>query len=127
MAMRAHGSLLLLAVLVAAGSGCGQDPVPERPSYTRDIAPLMTARCIRCHGGGGAIQKDPDMPPVAIPGGTATQQPVGDFTTMVGAMSICGPFFQPFVIELGMPPPPSDRLDDWSLQLLEHWCANPLP
>ena len=38
---------------------------PARPTYKNDIAPLMEAHCIRCHGAGGTLNADPDIPKIA--------------------------------------------------------------
>jgi hypothetical protein len=108
------------------GGAC-ENPVPVRPSYARDIAPLMTARCTRCHSSGNPT--DPDMQPIVVTAGQpGITKAIGDFTTMAGAESGCAPvLFNTFVIQTGMPPPPSDKLDAWSIELLQRWCANPQP
>ncbi|MBC8131764.1 MAG: hypothetical protein H7X95_02190, partial [Deltaproteobacteria bacterium] len=42
----------ILVVTAAAGIGaCGGPVAPADPTWTRDIYPLMVARCIRCHDG----------------------------------------------------------------------------
>src|SRR4051812_35830655 len=82
--MRRNGSLLVLALAGgllggASLSGCGENSVPEVPSYARDIKPLMTAHCTRCHGPGMPL--DPEIAPV--PPANLTKSPF-DFTTFAG-------------------------------------------
>jgi hypothetical protein len=125
-AMRRTG--MLLATLILGGAllgGCDDyyGDVPVQPSYSRDIAPLMTARCTRCHGAGGMLNKDPDMPPVIV-NNAAGSTVVGDFTSMSGIMTYCG-LMPTFIVV--MPPPPSDALDSWSRDVLLKWCLNPQP
>jgi hypothetical protein len=127
--MRMHNTLLLVAALAGAAvvtaAGCGENAAPDRPSYARDIAPLMGARCVRCHGAGGQINADPDMPPIM---GTITKAPMGDFTTLAGLMPYANrTTMKLYVVNIGMPPAPSDPLDDWSLDMLLRWCDMPLP
>jgi mono/diheme cytochrome c family protein len=126
--MRAHG-LYLVTVLAGAavvgGAGCG-NPVPDRPSYERDIKPLMEAHCIRCHGAGGTLNADPDIRPVS-----GVQKPnATDFTSLNGLMPLTGaaePALELFVKTLPMPPPPSDLLTNYERELLFTWAKNPLP
>jgi hypothetical protein len=116
----------LVGGALLGGGGC-ENPTPVRPSYARDIAPLMTARCTRCHSPGNPT--DPDMQPIVVTAGQpGVTKAILDFTTMAGAESGCSPvLLDTFVIKIGMPPPPSAKLDDWSIELLQRWCANPLP
>jgi hypothetical protein len=122
--MRRGGSLLVTfacgALVGGALIGGCQNPIPENPSYATDIAPLMTAKCTRCHSAAGMASPDPLMAPIMN-----VMKAVGDFTTMSGVMTFnCSALFNQFVLQIGMPPPPSDRLDDWSVQLIQQWCAS---
>jgi mono/diheme cytochrome c family protein len=140
--MRAHG-LLLVTVLtgaaLVAGAGC-LNAIPDRPSYERDIKPLMEAHCIRCHGAGGTLNTDPDIPP---PPHAKVQGPPlnSDFTSLQGENGHFGlmnytlggspgvVFLKTYVEgTLGpMPPPPADPLTNWERDLLFTWANNPLP
>jgi hypothetical protein len=134
-----NGLLSLCALALAAGAvGCGSNSVPENPSWARDIQPLMEAHCIRCHGGGGKLNGDPDVPPgslkvacAPIPdGGAYTCAPnLGNFTTQAGLMTyrILGAKQMQTYLNYPMPPPPSEPLDDFETTLLLKWAANPLP
>jgi hypothetical protein len=127
----AVGALALMGG--ALWSGCGND-VPVRPSYKTDIAPLMEAHCVRCHGAGGTLNADPDMSPSFPFKGAPTN---GYFTQLAdpgagkyGALHYTGtltPYMKMFLVDIGMPPPPSDRLDNRDIDMLLDWCANPLP
>jgi hypothetical protein len=116
----------------ALWSGCGTD-VPIRPTYKNDIAPLMEAHCIRCHGAGGMLNGDPDSQKV-----DGVQQPAnGDFTSLQndaaghsGLAAYTNQMPNAALMKLflpQMPPPPAPPLTDWEHTLLETWLADPLP
>ena len=135
--MRAHGLLLVTmlagATLVGA-AGC-LNAVPDRPTYERDIKPLMEAHCIRCHGAGGTLNADPDIMSVKVHGAPT----MSDFTllqdangrlgllhyTAMGAGGVAS--LHAYVDGLlgPMPPPPADRLTNWESDLLFTWANNP--
>ncbi|HVR00567.1 MAG TPA: hypothetical protein VMT47_00420 [Polyangia bacterium] len=140
--MRAHGLVLVTMLAVATlvgGAGC-LNAVPDRPSYERDIKPLMEAHCIRCHGAGGTFNKDPDIPPP--PAAKVSGPPInGDFTslqdtnghngllhytTMGGAAGLAALHIYVDGTFGPMPPPPADRLTNWETDLLFTWANNPL-
>jgi hypothetical protein len=141
-AMHKNSLLPLLAFALIAGGlvGCGENSVPENPSWSRDIQPLMEAHCVRCHGGGGMLNGDPDVPPMfkmgycpaATDGGSYTCAPsLGNFTTEAGLMTyttkIMGVPILKSYLDYPMPPPPSERLTSFEYDLLMDWAANPLP
>jgi hypothetical protein len=125
--------------LAFAAAGCGENPVPERPTYEQHIKPLMQAHCIRCHGAGGTLNADPDIPPPAAkndPRAAYVGSPHNsDFTALHSANGRLGLLF--FTSEnVGgavlmkaalpfMPPPPADPLTDWELETLQTWLDNP--
>ncbi|HEV3031119.1 MAG TPA: hypothetical protein VG319_05715 [Polyangia bacterium] len=137
--MRAHGLLLvtmLAGAAVGGGAGCG-NAVPDRPSYERDIKPLMEAHCIRCHGAGGTLNADPDIAANAKFHGAPTN---GDFTTLDDVNGHFGLLhytdmgagtavvLKSFVDTLGpMPLPPADPLTSYEHELLFTWAHTPLP
>jgi hypothetical protein len=139
-AMNKQSLLLLLAFALLTGGlvGCGENGVPENPSWARDIQPLMEAHCIRCHGGGGTLNGDPDVPPLfkkpycppVTDGGTYTCAPLlGNFTTQSGLMPYVGQGAKQMqtYLDYPMPPPPSEALDGFETDLLLKWAARPLP
>jgi hypothetical protein len=123
--------------------GCGENAVPENPGWKNDIRPMMEAHCIRCHGGGGKLNGDPDVPPgsltlhlptgplplpcAAVPdGGAYTCAPVnGNFTTQAGLQGY-GAGLQMY-LNAPMPPPPSEPLTSYEYDTLMKWESNPLP
>jgi hypothetical protein len=139
-------SLLAFALLTGGLVGCGENSVPENPSWANDIQPLMEARCVRCHGGGGMLNGDPDVPPnftastdptamvhvcpPATGGAAYTCAPTGgNFTTEAGLMTYTlqvkgTPILKTF-LDYPMPPPPSEPLDDYEYNTLMKWAENP--
>jgi hypothetical protein len=140
-------SLLAFALLAGGLVGCGENAVPENPSWARDIQPLMEAHCIRCHGAGGTLNGDPDVPPGSLHTGTAAMPvPVSCAPVPDGGAYTCAPIAGKFTTQAGlmpyvtlgamqlqsylsypMPPPPSEALDDYETNLLLKWAAHPLP
>jgi hypothetical protein len=132
--MRLVGAALMVLALTLVAAGCGENPAPERPTYARDIKPLLEARCIRCHGAGGALNNDPDH------GGAFPGAPThGDFTRLdddpkgmhgllyyTSAGTGGAAQMKSWVVTIGMPPPPSDRLTDRETTILLDWANAPL-
>jgi hypothetical protein len=142
-----RGSSAVVALFgLAALAGCGEAAVPEVVSYAQDIKPLMTARCIRCHGAGGKLNKDPDIDPAFVKDAMGKDTPMqGDFTGLgpgpasnIGLMVYTGnPGINlmkawldppsPMVPNIRMPPPPAPPLTDREHEMLLKWCADPRP
>jgi hypothetical protein len=60
--MKKWMSFVVLVLSSVAGTSC-DEPVPEQGfvSYSTHVQPILTARCVRCHGGGGTLNGDPDV------------------------------------------------------------------
>jgi hypothetical protein len=43
------GALLTILLVLVSASLSGHDPITTKVTWTRDIAPLVEARCVRCH------------------------------------------------------------------------------
>lgn len=43
------GALLSILLVLVSASLSGHDPITTKVTWTRDIAPLLEARCVRCH------------------------------------------------------------------------------
>lgn len=128
-----------LSVLVALGVGaCGSPSVPANPAYDVDVRPILMARCVRCHGAGGMLNA-----PAGVAGDALQSthcfldryQNEGDCTAdptncKIGAKNWAGTI--PTLIRnapsaiLVMPPPPSQALDDWAVEILDNWSKNPV-
>jgi hypothetical protein len=132
--------LLALAGVAVGVAGCGND-IPPFPTYSKDIQPLMQAHCVRCHGAGGTLNTDPDIPPDTNPQdprssyvGTPKN---GYFTQLadvgpgkLGLMSYSGQNPARVLMNAAlpyMPPPPAPPLTDWEHDLLVRWLDNPRP
>jgi hypothetical protein len=134
MAMRTHSLLVVFAFAAGAlvgVAGC-ENSVPPFPSYEKDVKPIMSANCIRCHGAGGTLNTDPDIPKV---NGTTTPS-ASDFTQLGnsnghnGLMMYAagGPLAGAMTIFLPqMPPPPSPALGGYELDVFQAWLKNPAP
>ena len=125
---------LVGATILVVGASCGENPVPENVSYMRDIKPLMEAHCIRCHGAGGSLNKDPDIPDSGMvlqgapTNGYFTQ--LADLSpTQYGLMHYTGTTGSAIMgIYLPqMPPPPGERLTDRETTMLTRWENHPFP
>jgi hypothetical protein len=135
--MRGEGLFLgLFAGLALMGvAGC-ENGYPAAPTYTNDIEPIMLANCVRCHGAGGTLNTDPDIPtyPQGDPRASYTGTPHNGYfnsyddigagklglhsyaTTARVLMNAALPY---------MPPAPADPLSGWEKQLFEMWLDNP--
>ncbi|MDB4983447.1 MAG: hypothetical protein JWM82_4199 [Myxococcales bacterium] len=131
--------LLSLALLMAAGgalAGCGEEPIPDKVSFARDILPLMEARCIRCHGGGGTLNDDPYSQPTVM----VTKPESGDFRHIETVNGIAGLgnytgagvlllkiYIDPMKGPPLMPPLPSPPLTAREKDMLLKWAAGSPP
>lgn len=131
-------SLSLAAVL----AGCGEEPIPAEPSFATDVRPIMIARCVRCHGGGGMLNGDPTFDKGNPP-------PNGYFAQYEETTGACGPMDPPAGCKQGalfyarlkklftfrftstagdrMPPRPAEPLTDHQIQIIERWVAQATP
>ena len=143
----------LAGALVALGSGCAppEPAVPAAPSYAVDVRPLFVAHCVRCHGAGGTLNQalnpngGADAGPLPSVGGRPAEAYLGqyddsgDCTTQTPAChrgahymatqpsNLLHLYLHPPAGFPSMPPPPSPRLDDWELKVVDAWLLNPLP
>jgi hypothetical protein len=138
MSMRTRFSTLaLLGALFLAGAGlagCGAEAVPDFVSYSRQIQPLMEARCVRCHGAGGTLNADSDiLPNVNKYSGAPTNgyfNRLEDDGMKFGLMHYTGglvAFTMGYVDGGPMPLPPAAPLSDREHELFSNWLSNPYP
>jgi hypothetical protein len=122
----------LIILLAALGAGCiDNGEAPLFPSYEADVKPIMGARCIRCHGAGGTLNKDPDIPDGNRYVGPPTN---GNFTQLESSGTQAGLLFYAHegkILWKGavplMPPPPAPALTERERTILDRWIENPLP
>jgi hypothetical protein len=135
---RPFGMLAFAAALaLSALSACSAE-VPAAPTYTKDVAPILNAHCVRCHGAGGTL----NMYPFPVYG--SVQAPTtcylqrydddcsaGPAACLAGAKTCAGLIVSYVNAPVGtiqhMPPPPSDPLNDWEKDVLTRWTATSPP
>jgi hypothetical protein len=137
--------LVLLAVVVSAGAlaGCGEEPVPLYPDYDTDVAPLMFARCVRCHGAGGTLNDDPDVTGKTVK--ALMGKPLQGYFDCMNDRGDCSPgsttckrglrYYANDMEGAGtaavwlkdMPPDPAPALTSREAAILKAWLAHPTP
>jgi hypothetical protein len=126
-----------IVLLAGLGLGCGEKEAPLFPSYETDVKPLMGARCIRCHGAGGTLNGDPDIP---MTFGLGKMAKDGNFTGLedvgmvhglqyytAAAPDKAGATRMRAFLKAPMPPPPAPPLTDREFEIINRWIDNPLP
>ena len=123
------------------------------PSYAIDVSPIFAAHCARCHNSngpdGGSLGDPKEFPLGPRPQGYDSNVPdfchfdayddrgdcsldggVPSPTCVMGART-CATLlrsnFSSYIRTGVMPPPPAAKLNDWELDVVERWIANPLP
>jgi hypothetical protein len=144
----------LALCLLLAGCDVGTNAaIPDMPSFEHDILPLTLSRCVRCHGGGGMLNADPQSTnptyqsaprngffnkvDFVVANCTADAQgtpchglsyyAVRGLGNEAGAdAGANGNGFWTVFFPL-MPPSPAAQLTSNERALMERWIANPLP
>jgi len=125
-----------LALVVSASTfGCSPE-VPSMPTYTKEVANILNAHCARCHSENLAGVLDPTTGDVVSPKLCHLNrfENVGDCTTGTcsygASASVCAGMFASLITNpddlVRMPKPPSDRLNDWEIDVLTAWAKNPV-
>jgi len=119
-------SLFALALSVSV-MACSPE-VPANPTYAKEVGAILNAHCARCHSA--------DLAPVLDPTTGTTKAPrLCHFNSLENATAGgCNLMIPSYVGDIGpgssdltrMPKPPSDRLNDWEVDVLTRWAANPL-
>jgi hypothetical protein len=133
------------AALALGAASCSTYPAaPAEPAYDTDVLPIFQAHCTRCHDnnldGGGANHAvfrpgtDGGSGAAGVPhfnvfgpcypndGGPLLCDGVAGFGSLI-QMRIHLPDTDVF----RMPPPPSRRLDDWEMKVIDAWAAENPP
>lgn len=148
MPMTALSRFARMPALLVLLAGCAppEPPVPAAPSYAVDVHPIFLAHCVRCHGAGGTLNAAlaPDGGPLPGVAGRPVLAYLGQYDDSGdcadgasdchhGAHTVATQtqelqlYLHPSANFPPMPPPPSPRLDDWELKVVDAWLANPLP
>jgi hypothetical protein len=139
----ATSTLKVAAVAVLALPACTPE-VPAVPTYARDVQPIFMARCVRCHGANDTLNQNPDVTgAIKAPTtcylqrfadegdcsmtGPQCKHGAGYCGTQTGSKSLIETYLELPQDALGMPPPPSDRLSSWEMDVITRWTsANPV-
>jgi len=137
-----RAAVAALVVVAAACSSSPPPPVPEMPTFSVDVEPILLKNCVRCHGAGGTLNADPSSSlPYPPPNGyfdhyadqgNCTPDDAGVIPTdcKLGAASLA-PAMKVYVNcdDLPMPPPPAARLSTHDRQVIGNWADEmpPLP
>jgi hypothetical protein len=129
--------LMSTIVLLGAAAGCSPE-VPANPTYNRDVQPILAAHCVRCHGANDMLNVNPDAK-LAAPNNkplicylnTFADVNCPDVATCRRGAAYCatmliGRINRSDSDPLAMPPTPSDRLNDWEVDVLTRWSMNPV-
>ena len=129
----------LLAGLVVAAVGCAPD-VPANPTYTNDVAAILDAHCVRCHGANDMLNAMFVFNAVQPPTTCYLQryEDEGDCSVAGGTCkagagnAACAPAIATYIdadrsTRPAMPPLPSEPLNDWEKDVLKRWAAHGAP
>jgi hypothetical protein len=99
-------------------AACAPD-APATPNYQEDVAPILTANCVRCHGvpqiGGAPREFRLDLFSDTLDGGTVLYMGA---STMAPTIAIK-------IESDDAPMPPRFPLDDYQIDTLKNWAARP--
>jgi hypothetical protein len=137
---------LALASLSLSLLGC-QEPVPDQPTYSTEIRPLLEAHCVRCHSPDGVDGGTGQDPRSVLP----TDQPQQSYLDMFADLGDCEPdgnaapttpcwrgahyeatvgpmsAYLHTTSSIRMPLAPSEPLTSWELSLVDKWIATGAP
>ena len=118
--------VIVITVITAA---CDTAPVPAKPGFDSDIAPILDANCMRCHSTTAAIA---NASCVALDTWDDGTDPSGTCTPLYGVKSTIMYMPNPTlslvpVIESGVMPKVGPALTDRQKQIFENWKAAGYP
>ncbi|HEY7374392.1 MAG TPA: hypothetical protein VIF57_19670 [Polyangia bacterium] len=129
-------TVVQLAALLALAA-CTPD-VPDAPTYTKDVQPILEAHCVRCHGANDTLNPDPTVPydlkmPIFCYLQRYDDEGCETQATCKHGAGYCGSTASGNLIlteintlegDLRMPPLPADRLNDWEMEVLTRWSGD---
>jgi len=134
-------ALLAVPLVLAGGVVACTPAVPAKPTYDNDVRPIFVAHCVRCHGADDMLHamvvNGILRPPRACylqryeTTGDCTTTPIDPAVCKNGAGSeVCRGLIPSYIRGMGtvpMPPPPSDPLTDWEIEVITRWTAAGAP
>ncbi len=124
--------------LAGVAFGCGADmpEVPANPTYTKDVAPILNAHCVRCHGADNMLHQMPIKGTPMTPATCYLQRYEDDCSVTpckvgVGNAS-CAQLINLYINAArdtlqAMPPLPSEALNDWEKEVIARWTMHGTP
>lgn len=123
--------LTLIAIAACAPA------VPANPSFQQDVAPILAANCVRCHGyptiGGSppSFRLDAFADTVVKSGSVATDTACGPSSDPAARTVLCGAVTQAElsaqrIRDDDSPMPPRFPLDEFQIETLEAWALDPV-
>jgi hypothetical protein len=107
-----------LLVITMLAAGCAEPEVPDNPTYTEHIKPILDGNCIRCHGSppiGGApdyLRLDVWEVEGGLVDGVGESEATGNAAYLISAYTFDGTM------------PPNYTLEAWQIETLQRWCDN---
>lgn len=133
----------LAAALALGAAGCSVYPsAPAEPAFDTDVLPIFQAHCTRCHdnnpdgGGGNHLVFRPDAAGGPIAAGAPHLTMFGPCYPGDGGAPLCTgvPSWHAQITKdihstdsTRMPLPPARPLDDWEMNVIDTWLAEPIP
>ena len=114
------GVAVTAATMVSAPANLAQEAAADTTSFTEDVAPILTASCVQCHGGevDGVIVKEVSLDLTTYEGVMAGSE----FGTVVEAGNPNDSYLFVMVQEGDMPFE-SDPLPPEQIEILRRWIA----
>ncbi len=101
-------------MLALFAAGCAD--VPAMPSFQTDVAPILAAHCVRCHGFPSIGGAPPDF---RLDGYPVTETPAGDMFPAAGAYAR----LVATRVSAGTMPP-RFPIEDYQIEVLERWAES---
>lgn len=127
-----HVLLGSAAMVGAALVACGGAPaVPEEPTWSEHVYPIIAGQCLHCHGAsaardGGGFRFDFVDPanPSACGAALVTSADLGPLLHIATIGTVIALQEDTILTRPKMPPEPADGLEGWEIETIENWIAS---